>query len=288
MIWTSQGRCPVGSQNADALQRLIRSVVSSMLPFLVTIGILVICRHYGVIARADALSLVLLAFAAGGFIYLRAGLRNLPRARWRDFSTADLIAVIFFVPPCAISWVGILGGSGVSYPWYLIAGLCVVLHVSYVQEVFLRIPAGVERLRELIFAEELTEDALKQEYDLRRHRAGLCECHGYPRRQRYSRKRKSGKRYKSVARSAAVRRRRRRLSESAGPIESFFRSVLDAYSDSSTWLAATLASAGLFASLPSVSSPELAAALFVLSPFFLIPGVHYLRKRVNRVAGELD
>jgi len=97
-----------------------------MLPFLITIDTLIICRHYGLIARADALSVALLAFATGGFIYLRASLGNLPRAKWRDFSTADLIAVIFFMPSCAISWVGILSGSGVSYPWYVTAGLCTI------------------------------------------------------------------------------------------------------------------------------------------------------------------
>jgi hypothetical protein len=258
-----------------------------MLPFLVTVNTLIIFRHYDLIAHADALSVVLLAFATGGFIYLRAGLRNLPRAKWRDFSTADLIAVIFFVPPCAISWVGLLSGWGVSYPWYLTAGLCVILHISYIQEVFLRIPAGIERLRELIFIVHLDERALKQEYDLRRHRAGLCECYSFPRGRESSRKRR-GKRYRTMVQSAAVRRRHRRMRGSAGPIEPFFRSVLNIYSDSSSWLAATLASAGLFASLPAVSSPGLAAALFLLSPFFLIPVAHYLRRRMNRVTGEGD
>jgi hypothetical protein len=270
----SQSCCPIGSQNADALRRLIRSVVASMLPILITIGTLLVCIRMGVIARTDALVVALLALATGGFIYLRAGLRNLPRANWRDFSAADLIAVIFFVPPCAISWVGILSGSGVSYPWYVTAGLCAILHVAYIQEVFLRIPAGAKRLREMIFAVKLAEDELKQEYNLRRHRV---RC-----------KRRNSKRYRSMMRRAAVQRRRRRRDGSAGRLELFFRCVFDAYSDASAWLAATLASAGLFAALPPVLSPGLTAALFVLSPFFLIPGAHYICKRLNCATGEAD
>lgn len=257
--------CPVGIRTAATVARLVTGTVLVVVVGCGGFSIAWMAWRCRLLSEPSAALLTLATMLVGAYLCGRRWMHGLPETDWRSLGPGDLLSAVLFVPACALAWYALLAPAVEARFLGVVTITATLLHVIGLYGAILRLPHAAASLlgplkRRLCTAE------LRKEYESRRHAVICLERRG-------------------ARRSAAVRRAalaRRSPSPEMLTIRAALRWTVESYSNTSLWLSAVLASAGLFPAMAAAAPPVISSALFVCAPLGLVPFFAAFHRRVHR------
>ena len=227
-----------------------------------------------IISAAGSVLLTAASLLISFYVYLRHHFRW-PPVPHGSLTASDVHSAIYFVPTCLLSWTSLLAAALNGWELWIAAVSATSIHLMYTFGIFLRLPCVASEVAQSL--DPSAQLSQEQRQLIRERLDHDLYCGSKKEGYREKRRRADAHRY----RQRAAGRRRAGQSPLVQTARAWAQQRALEYSDTSMWLSASLASAGLFTALGSIAAPAPMAALFMISPFILIPAATTIRKRIR-------